>query len=75
MSFKTHVVERIPKRDDDESHPFKNCPFCGSNQIQMQEASIELNTRARVWCGNCGCGTPFVLYNTIAVGLWQKRVE
>ncbi len=75
MSFDKRITERIPKKNDDESSPLKNCPFCGSNDIHMNEASAGLQTRARVWCQSCGCGTPAVTLNTTAVGLWNKRSE
>lgn len=50
----------------------KNCPFCGSENVRLEEWDSQLYT---INCDDCGASGPFSSDEEIAEELWNTRVS
>ena len=69
MSIQDRLTER--KWKNDKEVILLPCPFCGCKTIKQEERSNQI----KLACKECGCEPPFVGMLTIAVGLWNRRIQ
>ena len=52
---------------------FKECPFCGGSDIEVQKESC--CGKHQCWCNDCFCAGPLQLFLEEAVESWNNRAN